>query len=166
MLTWNTRRMCGTHTQVGSTLALAAALSCSRESPSAPPPGRTELSQAGGPGRWLWPRVGRPPLSSTIKGGLLAGGLGAAGHRACSGTEPGLSFQTVQGQAGSYGEGGGWRPGTAASFPSCLAKERHSPSLIFFLEVSQTPANAENRVCFEPELERAFFCSSSLVLFC
>lgn len=96
-------------------------------SPSACPPGRTVLSQAGGAGAVAVASSG-PPLPIQHHQRLSLGWQGGSSRPpGLLWTEPGLSFQTVQGQAGSCGR--------AEDCTSSLAEERHGPHFGFFRQV-------------------------------
>ena len=100
------RRVSGTHVQVGRAPALAPALSCcSRLSPRTCAPGRIVLSQAGGTGVGAWLQMSHcSPVSCHQR--LFLGWCGrSSSSLRLLWTEPALSFQTVWGQAGSYGRG-------------------------------------------------------------
>lgn len=134
--------MSGTQAQLGRAPSLAPTLSCSGVSPCSCPPGRKGLSQAGGPEAGL--------LWATTKSCLLAGGVGAAGHRVCSEQSlVCLSRQCRDRQGATAG-------GELCLFSILPGKEKTQLSVSFFPEVRRISAKAEHRVCFEPELELAF----------
>lgn len=72
-----------------------------------------------------------PPLSSTIKGCLLAGGVGAAGHRVCSGQSLICLSRRCRDRQGAMA-GGGLR-----LFPILPGKGKTRPS-VSFLSLSPT----------------------------